>query len=292
MRKFILGTDWWTDCDDAVALRLMTRAHKANEISLLGIAINACMADSVCSLDGFLSLDGVFDIPLGIDTDATDFGKKPPYQARLAPYATRYKSNAEAEDGVRLYRRILSESEGGVELIEIGYMQLFAALLMSEPDDLSPLFGIDLVREKVTRVWAMAGKWDKDGESENNFARNARSIAGGRVVLECCPVPITFLGWETGFDVITGADLPHTDHLWLALSDHGSPSGRSSWDPMLTLMALIGSPEAAGYREVRGRAKLDEGGRNYFEKDGCGPHSFVVKTKNNAYYEKEINDRL
>ena len=29
MKNFILGTDWWTDCDDAVALRLLTRAVKS-----------------------------------------------------------------------------------------------------------------------------------------------------------------------------------------------------------------------------------------------------------------------
>ena len=42
MRRFILGTDWWTDCDDAVALRMLTRAHRAGEIRLLGIALNGC----------------------------------------------------------------------------------------------------------------------------------------------------------------------------------------------------------------------------------------------------------
>ena len=40
MRKMILGTDWWTDCDDAVALRLLAKAHKAGDITLLGIGIN------------------------------------------------------------------------------------------------------------------------------------------------------------------------------------------------------------------------------------------------------------
>ena len=54
MRKFILGTDWWTDCDDAVAMRLIARAVKAKEIQVLGIGINACMEHSVASLKAFL----------------------------------------------------------------------------------------------------------------------------------------------------------------------------------------------------------------------------------------------
>ena len=55
MRTFILGTDWWTDCDDAVALRLLLRSVKAGKIRLAGIGINACMEHSVTSMDGFLA---------------------------------------------------------------------------------------------------------------------------------------------------------------------------------------------------------------------------------------------
>ena len=47
MRRFILDTDWWTDCDDAVALRLLCNAHKNKEIDFIGININACMPYSV-----------------------------------------------------------------------------------------------------------------------------------------------------------------------------------------------------------------------------------------------------
>ena len=80
MRNFILGTDWWTDCDDAVAVRILERAHKAGEICIKGIAINACMEYSVSSLEGFLNAEEVYNIPLGIDLDATDFGGNPTFQ--------------------------------------------------------------------------------------------------------------------------------------------------------------------------------------------------------------------
>lgn len=79
MRKFILGTDWWTDCDDAVAIRMLSRAHRRGEIELVGIGMNACMPYSVSSLRGFMEAEGIGDVPLGIDLDATDFGGNPPY---------------------------------------------------------------------------------------------------------------------------------------------------------------------------------------------------------------------
>lgn len=40
MRNFILGTDWWTDCDDAVAVRILARAHKSGKICIKGIGVN------------------------------------------------------------------------------------------------------------------------------------------------------------------------------------------------------------------------------------------------------------
>ncbi len=293
MRKFILGTDWWTDCDDAVAMRLLLRAHKAGEIALLGIGINACMEYSVSSLDGFLGAEGVADLPLGIDLAATDFGGKPAYQKNLSMLATRYKRNQEVEDAVRLYRRILASSKEPVEIIEIGFLQVIADVLRSAPDDLSPLDGKALVKEKVSKIWVMAGKWDEEGGKENNFARNDRARAAGAYFCQNCPTEVTFLGWEVGNTVISGDGLEKTDHLYQVLVDHGSHNGRSSWDPMLCLLAVIGEEEAAGYSVVRGTACVDAvDGKNHFIPAVDGRHCYVIKTKEDSFYSDAINARV
>ena len=290
MRKFILGTDWWTDCDDAVALRLLTRAHLAGDVRLLGIGMSGCMPYSVASLRGFLLADGVTDMPVGIDLAGDDFGGNPPYQKRLAEDFASSVTNVDAVDAVRLYRRLLAESEGGVELVEIGYMQVLANLLRSEGDDLSPLDGTALVREKVSRIWMMAGKWDKDGERENNFCRNPRTREASAYLCENCPVPITFLGWEVGVGVITGGKVDHGDHLYRVLVDHGSAEGRHSWDPMLVHLALVGDERAAGYDTVTGYASVDaDTGANRFGEDANGKHAYVVKAKPDSFYVDAID---
>ncbi len=290
MRNFILGTDWWTDCDDVVALRLLAHAHKAKEINLLGIIVNACMEHSVTSLEGFLNTEEVYDIPIAIDLDATDFGGNPPYQKRLSPFAKKYFSNADAEDAVKLYRTLLANADSPIELIEIGYPQVLTALLQSKPDDISELDGVELFKNKVSKIWMMAGKWDKNPDKENNFARNERSRVAANILCDICPVPITFLGWEVGASVITGGNLEKNDPLYLALCDHGSLNGRSSWDPMLCLLALIGNEEKAGYSVVRGKASVDAvTGENYFEVDNNGLHKYVVKQKEDKYYADAIN---
>ncbi len=292
MRSFILGTDWWTDCDDAVALRLITRAAKAKEIQILGIGINACMENSVASLKAFLLAEGMDSIPIGIDQDATDFGGNPPYQKRLAERMPNV-TNADAEEAVRLYRRLLAQANEPIEIIEIGYLQVISSVLQSKADDISEKSGLELFREKVSKVWVMAGKWDADGEKENNFCRNIRSRIAGRDFCELCPVPVTFLGWEVGFGVITGNHLDHNDHLYTVLHDHGSRNGRHSWDPMLVLMSLIGDEGKAGYKTVVGTASVDsESGKNYFIKSDAGNHKFVIKQRENCFYGEQINRLL
>lgn len=293
MRNFILGTDWWTDCDDAVALRLLAKAHKSGKICIKGIGINACMKYSVQSVDAFLHFDGVDDIPIGIDVNATDFGGNPPYQKRLASLWSKYGSNAEAEDAVRLYRRILAESSDPVEIIEIGYFQVIADVIESEADDISPKTGLELIKEKVKKIWAMAGKWDDNPGRENNFIRNARSRAAANVFCRKCPVPVTFLGFEAGETVITGDSLNKDDVLYRVLCDHGSPNGRSSWDPMLVLLALMGDESAAGYDVVRGTAHVDaQSGENTFLPDNSGRHAYVIKKMSNDYYKNKINELI
>lgn len=293
MRNFIIGTDWWTDCDDAVALRVLARAHKAGDIRIKGIILNACMEYSVASLDGFLHTEGVSDIPIGIDPDATDFGGEPPYQKSLSRYAVRYQSNSDAEDAVRLYRKILAEATAPLEMIEIGFLQVVSALIESGPDDISAKSGTELMQENVSAIWVMAGKWDENPGEENNFARNARARKAAAVFCEKCPVPITFLGWEIGFDVISGDCLGKDDVLYRVLCEHGSPEGRMSWDPMLALLALTGNCGQAGYDTVRGNASVDpETGLNYFAKSAHGRHCYVVKNKDNAFYKAGINERI
>lgn len=292
MREFIFGTDWWTDCDDLAAMRILLRAHKKGEVKLLGVGINACMEYSVASVDGFINLEGVKNIPLGIDLKGTDFeGTHFKYQKTLSAFAVNYKKNEDAEDAVKLYRRLLAGSAGNVEIVEVGFLQVFSGLLLSGSDSISEKTGLELVKEKVKKVWVMAGKWDEDGGKEHNFCNNHRSRCGGAVFCGLCPVPVTFLGFEAGVNVISGNKLEKDDFLYKAFSEHGSAEGRCSWDPLTALLALIGDEEKAGYKAVSGKASLsEETGQNYFTEDIKGLHKYVIPLYDSKYYQDMIND--
>ena len=293
MKSFILGTDWWTDCDDAVALRLLTRAVKAGKIRLLGVAINACMEYSVASLRGFLRADGMENVPIGIDLNSSDYGGKALYQPRLAAELCPEGTNRDGEDAVRLYRRLLAEATEPVEILEIGFLQVIAAVLESGGDDLSPKTGKELFSEKVRKVWVMGGRWDIPDGKEHNFSRTSRAAKAAHTFCKLCPVPVTFLGWEVGYRVLTGGLVTENDHLYQVLRDFGAPKGRDSWDPMLVQLALIGDEQAAGYRTVTGRAAVDaDTGINRFTPDPNGPHAYVIKAQPDSYYAEQIDAAL
>ena len=290
MRNLILGTDWWDDCDDCVAVRLLARYAKDGKVKLLGVGINACMEYSAASMHAMLMSENVC-VPIGVVREADDFGSEQRYQRRLASYTDKYKNNEGAEDAVKLYRRLISEADGPVEIMEIGFLNVIAYAIESRSDDISDKSGIELFKEKVSKVWVMGGKWDEDGGKENNFFKNERARYASSRFCAKCPVPVTFLGFEVGNTVLTADNLCEPDILLDALRDHGSGDGRLSWDPMLVMLALVGDEEAAGYDTVRGTASVElESGANHFEINEKGLHKYVVKNKDDSFYKEMINE--
>ena len=285
MRNFILDTDWWTDCDDAVAIRLLCNAHVLNKVNLLGININACMDDSIPSLDVFTRDCGV-EIPLGIDHSAVNFAGSPSYQKNLA-VLNPLRFNDEVPDSLDFYLRLLERSEdGSVEFISIGFTQCLVRLLKKTEYR-------TLLQKKASHLWIMAGKWDEVGGREYNFYKNEITRAAGAELCANWPTPVTFLGYEVGDTVMTGGDLPDGDLLKQVMRDHGSVNGRCSWDPMLVNLAVIGDPDVAGYNVVCGQASVNPvDGSNSFIVTPAGQHRYVVKKYDDSFYAKTINSQL
>lgn len=290
MRNIFLGTDFFGDCDDAVAIRLLCRAHRRCEINLVGIGINAYAPTSLDAMSGILNVEGVSDIPVGIDLRGNEFENDLcRYHGALIPYA---KGRIPKTDAVKIYRSAIACAEGKVDIAEIGFLHVLSDVLESGGDEISPLNGVELFREKVERIWTMAGKWDEDGGREYNIVCHERSIDGARRLVDRCPVPITFLGFEIGVDVITGGKLGENDPLKQVLTDYGTPDGRSSWDPMLAHLAMVGDTEKAGYSSVKGRATVDPDGSNHFIPDENVPHSYVRRNFPPSYYADIIDELI
>ena len=287
----ILGTDWWTDCDDAVAIRVLAQAEKAGCIKLCAVAVSAYMPFSARSIDIFLANEGLPDIPLGIDRDAVDYGGSPAYQKMLCELEENRSNRSDVQDAVKLYRKVLSEATERLDLVEIGYPQILAALLQSAPDEFSDADGLNLIKQKVRKLWMMAGNWESlESGKENNFSRNKRACAAGAYLCENFPCEITFLGWEVADKILTGSRLDSNDMLAKILKCRNYTCGRSSWDPMLALLAVIGDEAAAGYDTVCGKASVDaETGINHFEVNSNGKHRIVRKNQPDDFYKTAVD---
>ena len=285
------GTDWWTDCDDIAALRVLCRAHKAGKINLCCVGIDSVMEYSAASVSAFMNSEGL-EIPIGVDFAAVREGKNCRYQKLLAGYPHSVNGNNDCEEAWRLYRKTLASLPGKADITEVGFPEIVMQLLQSPPDEYSPLTGAELVKEKVDKIWLMAGRWDRTPGLEYNLSAYPVCAEAGHYICENSPVPLIFLGFEVGIDVISGGDVPDGDLLKIAFNAHGSANGRSSWDPMLALAAVTQDLAAAGYAAVYGRAQVDPAtGKNTFA-PGDGPHCYLVKTQPDAYYEALLSRAL
>lgn len=292
-KPVIFDTDWWTDVDDAVAVRMLGEFRRMGEIDLRGICLSALDGESVSSISAYMDHEGLSDIPLGADRQATDHYGKPKYRhAILDNHGRRlYDSPDQVPDCVEFYRKLLSESKEKVDIIAVGFPNALARLLESGPDEYSRLTGRKLVEKKVAHLWMMAGKYPEG--KEHNFCISKRSRRTGYTICTEWPTEITFLGWEAGNTVLSGGKLPEDDILAKVLKVYGTPKGRSSWDPMTALMAVVGDPEKAGYDVVRGTVILDpKDGSNTFTPDSKGRHRYVVKKHPDSYYSDWIDSLL
>jgi hypothetical protein len=273
-RKFIFDTDWFTDCDDCVALRFLAR-HLDKEHILLGVNVNAPSAYAYASVRAFLENEGV-SCPIAVDTDA-------PYKAE-----TRYQenmakgspwTNADGERSLEFYKRVLEENDE-VEILSVGFLSSLAQVLKAYPH---------LVK-KIKTLWCMGGDWSKQGGREYNFVCGANPYAmdASRYIVNEVRCPQVFLGFEVGESVITAGNMPTTDMLGKAMHDWGAGEGRSSWDPMLVMLAFEDIYEGA-FGRVHGRARVAENGGNYFEEDENGYQAIVVKNRPDAYYAEVID---
>ncbi|MBR5424392.1 MAG: hypothetical protein IK108_10315 [Clostridia bacterium] len=287
----IFGTDWWTDCDDVAALSILLKAHNCGLINLKAIGVSSVMRYTAPSVRAVCDAQGLGDIPIGLDTSAVRRGILCLYQKKLASFCKTGFTNADCPEAYKLYRKALASSDKAV-IADVGFPQIVMELLLSEPDEYSELSGTQLVESKVSEVILMGGRWDRKRGAEYNFIANRLSRAAAAYLCAHCPVPLTFLGYEVGKTVITGGrEAPGL--VGAAYEAHRSPRGRPSWDPMTALFALTRDAEKAGYRRVFGRASVDpKTGRNSFEAFAGGPHSYLVKEKEDRFYQNRLNEIL
>jgi PKD repeat protein len=239
----IFDTDMHGDCDDAGALAVLHALATAGEARILACVCSTASYWSVGCIDAINTYYGRPDIPVGAfkgDWYVTRGG----YPAAIAgDFPNDAKNLENVPDATELYRRVLAaQPDGTVTVVTVGFLTNLERLLKSGPDEASPLSGPELVRRKVARYVAMAGRFPSGGE----YNLNHKGIGPtSKYVIDNWPTPVVFSGFEIGDSIQTGAGLadapaesPVREAYRIYLGGHGR--NRSSWDQTAVLYAVRG----------------------------------------------------
>lgn len=285
--KVIFDTDIGNDIDDVLALQMLLNYEKAGAVELIGVTLCKANPATITFTDGYLRYNDRGDIPLGYVYDGvTEFdgtyllptlAAEADGQPVLKPARD---IGSDLPESYRLIRKLLSEqTDGSVVLISVGPMTNIGRLMDSGPDDISPLTGVQLVKQKVRTIAAMAGLYGEEFDfPEWNVQMDIRAA---QAVFSKCPVPLIASGWEVGNQML----YPHRS----ILSDFGDPGkhpltiayraymempyDRQTWD--LTSVLDVVEPDRWFDYSPAGTITIDELGFSYFKANPGGMHRYL-----------------
>ena len=284
----IFDTDMGNDIDDALALEMLFNYEDAGQIALKGITICKRNPHSIEFVDGVCRFHGRENMPLGFAYNGTlpdDYyyllptleAKKEDGTRLIAP--SRGIDSGIDEGYVALRKMLVKEKDGSVVLIATGPLTNIANLLKSDPDDISPLGGVDLVKKKVKSLHIMNGNFAVDTPEWNTIT----DLDASRVVYELCPVPLIASGYEVGCAV----KYPHES----ILNDFGDPSlnpltvaymhyqpmpyDRETWD-LTSVFDALDEDRTVFQRSEPGHISLREDGATIFTPEPNGLHRYLI----------------
>jgi inosine-uridine nucleoside N-ribohydrolase len=210
-QALILDTDIGPDCDDAGALAVLHRLTARGEAEILGVTHCTSNPFGAGCIDAINRFYNRGDIPVGT-LHRPAFLAEEKYQKYNKHIALQYDNafrNKHPVDATMLLRGILNaRAEKSLDIVAIGPLVNLSALLASRPDDVGPLDGRALVARTVRRLVSMAGRFERNGESDQPVEWNVEmDIDAARMVFDAWPTEIVFSPFEIGADVITGKKL-------------------------------------------------------------------------------------
>ena len=293
----IFDTDMATDYDDIGAITLLHYYADHGQAKILATIANTKYPRVAAVLSVMNTYFKMPDIPIGVPTGyaSIDSDAQKWSDTLVAKYPHKIKSNSEAMDAVKLYRKVLaSQPDNSVTIISVGFFVNLANLLQSGSDEYSKLNGEQLVEKKVLRLVAMAGKYPS-GWEYNLFQFKDASI----YVFNHWTKPVLFSGFEIGEKIHTGIPLinndkivndPVKDVFRISIPKAAEDAhGRMSWDETAVFIAINGT--ALHYSLVPGRIKVNPDGSDSWDASG-GNQNYILAVRPPAEMEKIINDLL
>jgi len=281
--NIIFDSDMGPDYDDVGAITILHTLADKGEAKILATIASTKYEGVAGILNVFNTYFKRPDIPVGVPKgyalELRDFQHWT--DTLLAKYPHKIKTNDEAEDAVKLYRKILSaEPDNSVTIVTIGFLTNLSNLLNTKADAYSSLSGKELVKEKVKLLVCMAGKFPSGFEF--NVMKDA---AASQNVYAHWDTKIIFSGFEIGDKIKAGLPLirntsikndPTKDVFRISIPMAKEDSlGRKSWDETAVLVAIKGYSN--WYTLHKGRIIVADDGSDKWDDSGSGQAYLVEK---------------
>ncbi len=261
--NILLDTDMLTDCDDTAALAMLLNLEKQGHAHVLGVTVSSRYDNSSAVVSAVCDYYNRSDMPIGAPKNGTGAYRDDScfLDVISAEFPHTIENNARAEDAVRVMRKALAGAQdASVIIATIGYMSNLVALLQSGEDDISPLSGRELVKQKVAEWACMGGNFPDDPAKDNvNFTRDPEPAL---YCIRNFPGQITFVGREIGHNIFLGnclKSLPEENPVRRSYELHRGRYG-DDWDhhtadPSTILYAVFGCgdffDEQEGVMDIR-----------------------------------------
>jgi inosine-uridine nucleoside N-ribohydrolase len=295
--KIIFDTDLGPDYDDVGAIAILHAMADSGKTEILAtVASNKheLVAPSISVLNYYF---GRPDLEIGVPKSAgVNLGSNQHWaDSIVAKYPHKVADTSGWEDALSVYRRTLSsQPDSSVTIVTVGFLTNLNNLLKSQPDNISPLSGKELISKKVKVLVSMAGRFPEG----NEFNIYMDSLAS-KYVFENWPGEIIFTGFEIGWEIRTGLKLikspivnsPVKDvfRISIPLSEEDK-YGRMSWDETAVLIGVYGTD--GFFDTVRGRIIVNSDGTNNWTDDPNGKHVYVKQKMSVSDMSTFIEERM
>jgi hypothetical protein len=259
-------------------------------------------------VDAVNTFYGRGDIPIGVTRDAQRRDSKYLELVDMRDngnlrFPHDVTSNDQLPDAAALLRQTLAAADDhSIVIVQVGLAANLADLTRSTADAISPLTGIDLIRQKVRSVEVMAGAFESIDGNDHFLEANVRNGVGSMQQLARQwpdEVPIIWSGFEIGIAVrypreSVARDFGYLDHHIVreAYLLHSGPNhDRPSWDLTSVLHAVRPRDDYFGLSD-RGRVKVEDDGYVHFTPDTGGRDRYLTMTREQAVRVREALRQL
>lgn len=298
--SIIFDTDMGPDYDDIGAIAILHAMADKGECKILATMASNKSKYIAATLDVMNTYYNRPNLPIGVVRgEAVDMEAPQKWDSLLvADYPHDIKNNEEANDALKLYRKILAaQPDKSVTIVTVGFLTNMANLLESKPDEYSKLSGRDLVIKKVKNLVCMAACFNNEMGTFKEFNVVKDAIASKKVFDEW-PTSILFSGFEIGVKIYTGLPIansslnhsPVKDVFKRSIPlDPNDRNGRNSWDETAVLVAVRGYQKY--FTVVKGKIISNIDGSNGWDANGKRD-SYLVQKMPIPEMEKLINELM